>query len=652
MATISETELQRRLRNLESGITGGSDSGTSVTAEQVDGSWEYIDPVIYLAYANDIFNLAADGVITNQSDAAGFQYSPFNSQGALLKWRGYLFSTSIYASGDATDYIWERVVTTEETSSVSFIRYYTVSANFQHNIGTPNDPADDVVWIEVSAADIIPAEAFWVADQFYLNGVLSSWQIYPVATRSLSAGVIAFKKEGFNKPELGDDVWAVDVLTAATVFTGDVFGSINELGYGTTVIIEYDDGKLSGTYKKTGWSPAEQFIDGDLIVTDTIAGDKINANSISAQHIIAGAIVADSLAADSVTADAILAGTITGTLIAADTITGTQIDASTLNVQDQNLTGLLSVSAGTGAISWGKTGVNDFTNTGLFIGNSGSNPMMNFGSTDRYFYYDGENDILFFTGQTTTGPATVGSTSTYNRSDHSLDNSGDPILITHNIPASVTSVKVSLVGSGASGSCCNNAITQAGEDTYIKRYNSSDVLQATYTGSGGSTNVNSCSGNIVWNYSWGAGRWYCNQNWGTQYFSGTTAWDNNIHTNGEDFSWNGWTGTGGAFGGSGNISGTPGSHPGDGSGVGSGGGSGTSASAGDPWWDSSRNFKPGGEAGSTYQATISVNTGDYLKVFIGEGGTGQVASTGYESWTSGSGDGAPGRASVEIISVS
>jgi len=645
MATITETELQRRLRNLEAGITGGG-PGNAPTAVRAGSTWEYVSPVIYLAYASNVTNLSNEGTITNQSDAVDFQYSPFDSSGDLLDYRGYLFSESVYASGDATDYVWEDI--SSHASSVSFSRYYTDSSDLKYQIGDPTTPGTGITWTSISSGAAIPATAFWVAEQYVMNDVQSGWSIYPVNTSSTpTLAMITYTRAGLNKPTLGDSTWNADVLLAATAFTGEPYVSITELGYGSSVVITYDDGKLLGTYKSTGWVVPTEFIEGSLIVEDSVTATSIAANTITASEIAANTITASELLANTI------AGAITANEIAANTITGTQINAGTLNVEDQNLTGLLSVTGSGGAIAWGKTGVNDFTNTGLFIGNSGSNPMMNFGSTDRYFYYDGENDILFFTGQTTTGPATEGSVATYNRSDHSLDNNGDPILITHNIPASVTSVKVSLVGSGASGSCCNGAITQAGEDTYIKRYNSSDVLQATYTGSGGSTNVStSCSGSIAWNYSWGTGRWYCAGNWGTQYYSGTTAWDNNIHTNGEDFSWNGWTGTGGAFGGSGDISGNPGSHPGDGSGVGAGGGSGTSASAGDPWYDGTRYFKPGGEAGSTYQATISVNTGDYLKLFIGEGGTGQVASTASESWISGSGDGAPGRASVEIISVS
>ena len=68
MATITETELQRRLRNLEAGITGGG-PGNAPTAVESGSTWEYVAPVIYLAYASSVNNLSDEGVITNQSDA-------------------------------------------------------------------------------------------------------------------------------------------------------------------------------------------------------------------------------------------------------------------------------------------------------------------------------------------------------------------------------------------------------------------------------------------------------------------------------------------------------------------------------------------------------------------------------------------------------
>ena len=469
------------------------------------------------------------------------------------------------------------------------------------------------------------------------------------STRNLSAGVISYKKSGYNKPELGDVAWTDDVLIAATSFTGEVFGSMNELGYGTTVIIEYDNGKLSGTYKKTGWSPAEQFIDGDLIVTDTIAGDKINANSISSTHIVAGAIVAESLAADSVTADS----------VATNTLTATHIDTSTLNVEEQNLSGLLTVTASTGAIGWGKTGPNDFTNTGFFIGNNAGYPMMNFGSPTRYFYYDGQNDILYFTGQTATGPAVVGAKTTYT--------SGTSVR--HDIPVNVTSVSLKMAGGGGGGRGFDQAYrvlyysdpdlyntyygtTHNGEDggdTIIKHYNSSDVLQSTYTASGGT------GGNSNLQYE-------------TTSSSPPTGGEGDDYNNGGPV--DPFTGSGGegmdlsdwSWGLSSNL--TVNEYPSAADGVGAGGG-GAGAIKIENGGEVKYTYCEGGDDG-VYVTTSSVTTitGDYLTVTIGAGGEGGGSGTGviYSSPSSSLpsrasygaplGDGSGGAAVIEILTKS
>ena len=47
MATITETELQRRLRDLKSKI-----NAPGPTATKVGSTWEYTEPVLYLAYAS------------------------------------------------------------------------------------------------------------------------------------------------------------------------------------------------------------------------------------------------------------------------------------------------------------------------------------------------------------------------------------------------------------------------------------------------------------------------------------------------------------------------------------------------------------------------------------------------------------------------
>jgi hypothetical protein len=78
MATISETELQKRLRKLEAAALDPSD-----TVILTDDQYTLSENVVYLAYASALSNLV-NGSIPNQSDATDFQYSPYNAAGVLM----------------------------------------------------------------------------------------------------------------------------------------------------------------------------------------------------------------------------------------------------------------------------------------------------------------------------------------------------------------------------------------------------------------------------------------------------------------------------------------------------------------------------------------------------------------------------------------
>ena len=169
MARMTETELRRALRKISTSDAPGP------SAERVGATWEYTEPVLYLAYAVGIANATSSGIITNQSDATSFQLTPFNPSGALLDWRGYSFSKSMYQSGDATDYIWEDI--TAHSASVNFLRFYTNSDELMVNLGTPDTPGTGVTWISVDPAASVPASGFWVAEQYTINSVKSEWAL-------------------------------------------------------------------------------------------------------------------------------------------------------------------------------------------------------------------------------------------------------------------------------------------------------------------------------------------------------------------------------------------------------------------------------------------------------------------------------------------
>ena len=283
MAKISETELQRKLRNAKtsSGTTGGR------TAVQKDGVWEYTSPVIYTAYADNITNRSTTGKIPSQADAAGFQLEPHDAGGELLDWRGHLFSTSIYESGDPTDYTWELADYTGVTTS--FERNYTTSTKLLVDVGNPTFPGTGITWTSIASNLALPDNAYFVAERYTIKGATSAWMVYPVAVEESGFGVISYTI-GTNKPVLGDAQWNIDVVVAVSSYTGRSYSTIKEFGYGTTVVINYNDGKLYGTLKKVSGSPAwvaaGSFIDGDLVVDGTVVADKIGANAVTAGKLL------------------------------------------------------------------------------------------------------------------------------------------------------------------------------------------------------------------------------------------------------------------------------------------------------------------------------------------------------------------------------
>ena len=285
MAKMTETELRIKLRK---GGSGGGSSGP--TATRVGDTWEYSEAVLYLAYAVSLTNATTSGIIANQSDAVGFQLTPFNASGALLPFRGYMFSKSIYQSGDPTDYTWEAVDIAN--ANASFIRYYSTFSGLLNEIGDPDYPGtmlsgSAVPWLSLIITDPIPATAYFVAEQYTINNVKSEWKVYPVNVDDNGFGLVTYNITTHIKPVLNTAQWDTDVVVAVTAFTGRSYSSVKEIGYGTAVVITYSDGKQTGIYKRNAsgigvWSTPTNFIDGDLLVNGSINTDKIVANSITA----------------------------------------------------------------------------------------------------------------------------------------------------------------------------------------------------------------------------------------------------------------------------------------------------------------------------------------------------------------------------------
>jgi hypothetical protein len=276
-------EIERRLKKVEQGVQ------RIATPVGNDGTgWIPTTEVLYIAYASALSNLTTEGTIPNQSDCTNFGYTPFTDAGVLFAYRGRLVSTSVYASGDATDYIWEATSLTITTTT--YERKYSNDDVLLTAIGDPDNPGTNVTWTNIAPATAIPATAYWVADRFSIDGVSSSWQIYPVRTgQSANLGIMSYTKTGYNKPTLNDSTWKADVLLAAAASTGLTYSLHTELGFGAVVVIDYDNGKLFGILRDVSgtatWQVPAEVVDGDLVVDGTIVTNKIAANAITGAKI-------------------------------------------------------------------------------------------------------------------------------------------------------------------------------------------------------------------------------------------------------------------------------------------------------------------------------------------------------------------------------
>lgn len=157
MATISETELQRRLRALEKGIStssGGSSyqgeadpTNSSVYAENdtwynsatnnlwifSGGTWELTSNMIHTMYADIVTNVSSEGTVSNQIDVVGFSALPFSPDGEQRPWRGIYWGPTSTASANPTHYEW----TYTSGAGAVTVKIFSTNGNiFKNDTGT------------------------------------------------------------------------------------------------------------------------------------------------------------------------------------------------------------------------------------------------------------------------------------------------------------------------------------------------------------------------------------------------------------------------------------------------------------------------------------------------------------------------------------
>ena len=468
MATISETELQKRLRALENrptasesnyistvdptaGAFSEEDTHYNTTTDNLwvfsGGAWGITPTVLHVRYADSV--TVQPPVV--QGDITGFSGEPINPDGSLKNWRG-LWWGALVASTDSTDYEWFDTSTTPSELE----RYYTENSGLRSDVGTPTSPGVGIDWVLGSTT----TNTMWVADRFTIDGQLTPWEVYPVQAESTGYPFISYTKTGFNVPAGGltDAQWVTDVITAAQVFTGQPYTNVKELGYGTVVVITYDDAKLSGKYTRGSgvdtWVAPGTILDGDLVVDGSMSADKIQTNTITATQISAGTITASEIAVGAV---------------AANNIT-----------MDGNIE-FASVASG---VQFGKTALGDAA-AGAFFGRSGGVAGFNISSATAGIYADSDGTVALNNVRLYTGAA-----------GSALEHT-NPGTYTSNISSLSTSIFVIIVGAGAGA--CNTGVPSvlgsvgavgggAGTASWVQWYSGLDgtgTLLGTYTAAGG-----------------------------------------------------------------------------------------------------------------------------------------------------------------------
>ena len=280
-------EIERRLKKLEK----EDSSVKSLVTNVGDNTYEWTEEYTWIAYASDINNASSEGIITSQQDAVDFSFGAISDAGVPLGWLGYWTTKSLVQSGDPTDYIWTDLTVSTPASSIAL--YYTESTGLLPAVGNPTYPGAGITWTSFSGST--PASAFWVATQYTINDTKTPWRIIPVRTKQADLGLIIHTISGRNKPTMNDSVWKADAITAISTFTGNTYSTTNEMGFGTVIGITYDNGKLFGMLKKVSgvatWVTTSTFIDGELLVTETVVTDKIAANAVTGAKISSGTTI-------------------------------------------------------------------------------------------------------------------------------------------------------------------------------------------------------------------------------------------------------------------------------------------------------------------------------------------------------------------------
>jgi len=206
-------------------------------------------------------------------------------------WIGTLSDSTIADSTTFSDYTWKEIVGDTPT----YEKEYTVTPGLLSEIGDPDTAVSGVTWVSFTGS--APSTAYWIAEQFTIDGVAKGWDIFPVQAKDGGLPFVTGTRTG-NRPagatntiRMATTQWTNDVVAVVSIFTGRTYTKPKEFGYGTVVVITYADGKLTGKYTRGSggadtWVEPGTIIDGDLVVDGTIAASHIQAASIDSNKLV------------------------------------------------------------------------------------------------------------------------------------------------------------------------------------------------------------------------------------------------------------------------------------------------------------------------------------------------------------------------------
>ena len=223
-----------------------------------------------------------------------------------------------------------------------FERFYTTSSGRAEQVGTPTTPGTGVTWVEITLASATyPSSAVWVATRYTIGTTVYAWNVFPVSSGKFGFPIVNYDitRSSPPIPTLGDAQWIIDVLAGVTAHTGDSYTNQRELGYGTSVVINYNvdgfsktiGGKFTLVSGVDTWLTPTAIITDDLIVTGDISSDKLKTNTFQ-------------------TNTALITGIVNGVNAGTTTIDGGNITAVSIKAEAMDVDSLSSMSANLGEI--------------------------------------------------------------------------------------------------------------------------------------------------------------------------------------------------------------------------------------------------------------------------------------------------------------